>query len=216
MQALNYLEHPAQSGTAKNMVILLHGLGSNAEDLMGLVPHFAPHMPDTLFISPDAPDACDFGGPGFQWFSLQDRHPDKMRAGLETAAPILNHFIDQMSEKYDVSNDKIAVVGFSQGTMMTFYTMPQRKNACACLVGFSGLLFESETLKDKEGLSKMPVLVIHGEQDDVVDVEFLDKAYEGFAEAGFEVEALKCPETGHWIDPLGLNRSIAFLNEHLS
>lgn len=211
---LEYVEaKPASGGAAKNMVVMLHGLGSDANDLISIAPEWAGELPDTLFVSPNAPFPCDMAPYGFQWFSLQERTPEKILAGVETAMPILNAFIDQQLEKNGMTDGQLAVVGFSQGTMMALHTMPRRAKPCACVVGYSGALVDPEGLKDVESLVKMPILAVHGDADDVVHPGNLERISDGFEAAGFEIEAIMRPNLAHGIDMVGLKRGGSFIAE---
>lgn len=211
---LKYVEaKPASGGAAKNMVVMLHGLGSDANDLISIAPEWAGELPDTLFVSPNAPFPCDMAPYGFQWFSLQERTPEKILAGVETAMPILNAFIDQQLEKNSMTDGQLAVVGFSQGTMMALHTMPRRAKPCACVVGYSGALVDPEGLKDVENLVKMPILAVHGDADDVVHPGNLERISDGFEAAGFEIEAIMRPNLAHGIDMVGLKRGGSFIAE---
>lgn len=211
---LEYVEaKPASGGAAKNMVVMLHGLGSDANDLISIAPEWAGELPDTLFVSPNAPFPCDMAPYGFQWFSLQERTPEKILAGVETAMPILNAFIDQQLEKNGMTDGQLAVVGFSQGTMMALHTMPRRAKPCACVVGYSGALVDPEGLKDVENLVKMPILAVHGDADDVVHPGNLERISDGFEAAGFEIEAIMRPNLAHGIDMVGLKRGGSFIAE---
>jgi phospholipase/carboxylesterase len=121
---------PASGGKPKQVVILAHGLGANGDDLIGLAPYYAQVLPDALFISPNAPFACDMGGFGYQWFSYQDRAPGPVLAGVRAAAPILDAFIDRVLAETGLPDDKLALVGFSQGTMMSLFVSLRRVLAC--------------------------------------------------------------------------------------
>ncbi|MEZ5815180.1 MAG: phospholipase [Alphaproteobacteria bacterium] len=193
----------------QSLVILLHGLGSNGQDLISLAPYWAKALPETLFISPDAPFACDMVPPGYpnsyQWFSLQDRDPDKILAGVKTAAPILDEFITRQIEKYNVSAQKVALVGFSQGTMMSLYVGTHYKEPLAGIMGFSGAMVSAP------GPNKIPVRLIHGEADDVVPVEAYHHAREILQREGFEVTGHTTPNLPHSIDEKGIESASGFL-----
>lgn len=209
----NFYEHKSTS-PAKKLVIFLHGLGSNGQDLISLAPYFAQKLPDTLFVSPDAPFACDMMPPGtpnsFQWFSLQSRDPHEMLKGVETAAPILDSFITVQAEKNDIPFDKVALVGFSQGTMMSLHVAPRYPEPLAGVVGYSGAM-----VAKPEG-NKMPIHLVHGEADDVVPVSAYNHARGALIGAGFKVSGHTTSGLAHSIDDAGIETGVEFLKDILS
>lgn len=217
MSDLEYQKVDAASGTTENVVILLHGYGADGADLLGLSGPLAPHMPNTTFIAPDAPEKCVANPMGFQWFPIpwmDGSSPEAAEAGLQRAAADLNGFLDQVLEEEGVTPDKLAVLGFSQGTMMALHVLPRRAQAVAGIVGFSGRLLEPETLAD-EVKSKPPILLVHGDQDDIVPPASLDQASRALAAAEFEVYAHMSKGVAHGIAPDGLEFALQFLKEKL-
>jgi phospholipase/carboxylesterase len=203
---------PAAGGAPRQLVILLHGLGADGNDLIGLAPYWAPLFPEAEFLAPDAPFPCDMAPFGRQWFSLQDRSPMSILAGVRAAAPILDAFIDDALEGRNLDESRLALVGFSQGTMMSLYVGLRRAKALAGIVGFSGALIGSETLP-QDIRSRPPVLLIHGDSDEIVPFQALSLAEQGLKAAGVRVESLICPGLGHGIDEAGLKRGGAFLRQ---
>jgi phospholipase/carboxylesterase len=175
---------PAQSGNPDSLVILLHGLGSDGNDLIGLAPYWAPQLPNTAFVSPNAPFPCDMAPYGHQWFSLQDRSPNRILAGVQAAAPILDAFITQELERYGIDESRLALVGFSQGCMMSLYVAPRREKPVAQVLGYSGRLI--------------------GTADEVVPFDSLAASEAGLKAAGIPVETLSRPGLAHSIDERGL------------
>jgi phospholipase/carboxylesterase len=197
-----------------SLVILLHGLGSNGQDLISLAPMWGEQLPNTMFVSPDAPFACDMVPPGypnsFQWFSLQDRDPHLILQGVQRAQPILDSFITEQIEKYDVTPEKTVLVGFSQGTMMSLYTAPRYPAQLGGVLGYSGALC------GEPGESKLPICLVHGEADDVVPIEAYNHARGKLIGAGFRVSGHTTPGLPHSIDQAGIDAGAAFLKENLS
>jgi phospholipase/carboxylesterase len=202
--------HGPASGKTRQLVILLHGLGADGNDLIGLAPHWAEILPDAEFAAPDAPFACDMSPMGYQWFSVQDRSPAAMLAGVQSAAGSLNAFIDGELERTGLTADRLALVGFSQGTMMSLYVAPRRTAEIAGVVGYSGRLVAPERLAS-EAVSRPPVLLVHGDSDEVVPFESMAKAEQGLSAADFTVTTLARPRLGHGIDMAGLQHGGAFL-----
>lgn len=205
---------PKAGGQSKNLVILLHGLGSNGQDLISLAPIMAQKLPYTVFVSPDAPFACDMVPPGYpdsyQWFSLQSRDPMDVHRGVKTAEPILKAFIAEQIEKYGLSASKTALVGFSQGTMMSLYTAPRFKEPLAGVLGYSGALV------GRPGSQKLPVHLIHGEADDVVNIDEYKRTKDTLEQEGYIVTGHTTPGLAHSIDEEGLKSGTKFLKDIFS
>ncbi len=215
-QITNYYEHLPENGQPpKQLVILLHGLGSNGQDLISLAPFFARGLPDAVFISPDAPFACDMAPSGypnsFQWFSLQDRDPNVMLSGIRVASPIIEDFISEQLKRFGLGADKLALSGFSQGTMMSLYTAPRYKEQIAGVLGYSGALIWGQDVAAAD-LHKMPIHLIHGEADDVVPVEAWHSANQILKASGFEVSGHTTANLPHSIDEEGIQQGASFLH----
>ncbi len=206
---------PASGGEAKQLVILLHGLGADGADLIGLAPHWGDILPDAAFVAPNAPFPCDMAPMGYQWFSAQDRSDEGRLVAAQAIAPTLNAFIDAELAQTGLGAENMALVGFSQGTMMSLYVVPRRAEEMAAVVGYSGRLLAPELLA-AEAVSKPPVMLIHGEMDDLVPFTSMAEAEEGLEAAGFSVQSLACPGLGHGIDPSGLQHGGAFLKAAFS
>lgn len=210
MTLKTYSFGPASGGNPKSIVFLLHGYGANGRDLLGLAPEWAQTLPDTVFVSPDAPFPCEMGPMGFQWFSLRDWSPHAMLQGVKEAEPILNNYIDETLQQYDLTPDKAALVGFSQGTMMSLYAGPRRKEKIAGILGYSGALLGSETLGDLS-IHKIPVHLVHGDMDTVVPVHAYHHAREALDSNGFPVTGSISPGLPHGIDDAGIADGRQFL-----
>lgn len=217
---MSILEGPrvdAASGTAKSLVILLHGYGADGNDLIGLAQPLAGVLPDTAFVSPNAPEPCRASPMGRQWFPIPyiDGSSDaEMMEGFGKAKAAVDAYIDAQIAEFGLAADRIALVGFSQGTMMSLEVGPRRESALAGIVGFSGRLLRADKL-DAEIKTKPPVLLIHGDADEVVPPASLDDAKAALEAAGVPVEAHSRPGLGHGIDPQGLQLAAEFLSNHL-
>ncbi len=199
---------------ARALVVFLHGLGADGNDLISLAPLLEPLLPDTAFVSPHAPFPCDMAPMGRQWFSLQDRDPDVLLAGVRAVEPGLNTFLDAELARHGLSDDRLAVVGFSQGTMTALHTLLRRPRSCALIVGFSGALLKPEVLGE-EIVSRPPVLLVHGDADPVVPFEALAAAEQALDLNGVPVAAYPRPGLQHGIDQEGLQLCAAALMQHL-
>lgn len=205
---------PLNGSAPKQLIIFLHGVGADGNDLISLAHEIGPYLPDAQFISPHAPFEYDMAPMGRQWFSLSNPDPHNLQSGVETAEPILNQYIDQQLAMYNVPEHKLGIIGFSQGTMTALYTMLRRPTPCGALVGFSGALIGGDKLAGAIR-SKPPVCLIHGEMDDVVPFQAMALASEVLGEAGVAHETHACPNVAHGIDPQGLLAAIEFLKKHL-
>ena len=206
---------PASGGKPRRLVILLHGLGADGNDLIGLAPYWARLLPDAEFLSPNAPFPCDMAPYGYQWFSSQDRSPEAVLGGVRAAAPILDAFIDEALEQRGLGSGELALVGFSQGTMMSLFVGLRRAEPIAGIVGFSGRLLAPELLAT-ELRSRPPVLLVHGTEDPLVPYGSMAAAEATLKAAGVPVETVTSVGIGHSIDDQGLRQGGQFLKNVLS
>jgi phospholipase/carboxylesterase len=205
---------PASCGRPSRLVILLHGLGADGNDLIGLAPYLAPLLPTAEFLAPNAPFPCDMAPYGYQWFSAQDRSAATVLAGVRAAAPVLQAFIDDALATRGLDDSDLALVGFSQGTMMSLFVGLRRAKPVAGIVGFSGRLLAPDLLAN-ELRSRPRTLLVHGTEDPLVPYESLGAAEAALKDAAVPVEALTCDGIGHSIDENGLRRGGAFLKDVL-
>ncbi len=212
MAALNSARRSAKSGNAKTMMIFLHGYGADGRDLLGLADPLGDHLPDTVFVAPDAPQPCTGNPMGYQWFPipwLDGSSEAEAAAGMAKAAKSLNAWLDETLNAEGISAQNTILFGFSQGTMITLQIAPRRAEKFAGIIGFSGRLLSPETLQ-AETISKPPVLLVHGDQDDVVPPASLPLAAEALSDAGFEVFTHISKGTAHGIAPDGLEQVLHF------
>jgi len=200
------------AGTPQKLVLLLHGVGADGNDLIGLAPYFQQVLPDALFISPNAPFPFDMAPFGFQWFSLQDMSPRARLEGVQTAAPILDAFIDAKLTETGLDEDNLVLIGFSQGAMMSLHVGLRREKPVAGIIGYSGMLAGEELLA-AEIKSRPPVLLTHGDADPVLPVAALPAAEAGLKAAGVTVEAHIRPGLAHGIDEECIRLGLAFLGK---
>jgi phospholipase/carboxylesterase len=203
-----------QSGNVKNIVVFLHGLGADGNDLLSLSDEFVAVLPDTAFYSPNAPFVCDMAPYGYQWFSLQQRIEEVILEGIKIAAPILNHYLDGLLTKHKLQPKDLALVGFSQGTMMSLYVAPRRAEPIACVVGYSGAMIMPELL-EKETISKPPICLVHGDADNVVPYGAMIHAVDALMQNHIPHEAHCRPNLGHGIDGQGITIARNFLKKCL-
>jgi phospholipase/carboxylesterase len=207
----------APLGQARSIVVFVHGYGADGADLLGLAQPLAPHLPGTAFYAPNAPEPCSGNPFGFQWFPipwLDGSSEQAARDGLEAASADFNAFLDQIMTAEGVGPDALALVGFSQGTMISLHVAPRRAVPFAGVVGFSGRLLEAERL-DAETKVRPPILLVHGDADEVVPISSLSDAADALDAAGFEVYAHVSKGTAHGIAHDGLSLALSFLRDKL-
>lgn len=205
---------PLAGGKARQLVILLHGWGADGNDLIGLAPHWARTLPNAEFLSPHAPFPQDMGF-GRQWFSLVDRSPELLFAGLRAVASIVDAYIDEELGKRGLDDSHLALVGFSQGTMTALHVALRRPYACAGVLGYSGRIIGAQALAE-EMVSKPPVLLVHGTADDMIPINAMREAKTILETLGVSVEAYERPGLGHGIDEFGLAMGGRFLAKVLA
>lgn len=206
---------PASGGAPQSIVVLLHGYGSNGEDLISLAPYWREALPNTLFVSPNAPQPCPGAPGGYQWWALTDFSPAGRAAGVRQAAPAVDAFLDAVLERFGLTEDRLALVGFSQGTMMSLHAGPRRAKGLAGIVGYSGMLADPEALA-AEVKTRPPVLLVHGDADPMVPVTALPAAETVLTGLGFEVATHVSRGLGHSIDEPGLRLGEQFLRKVLA
>ncbi len=217
MRELRFGRQGAAEGAARRMVIFLHGYGADGNDLLGLADPLAPHLPDTVFLAPDAPERCAASPFGFQWFPipwLDGSTQEAAAEGLMRAAEDLNGFLDARFAAEGLEADRTVLAGFSQGAMMALHVAPRRDAAMAGIVAISGRLLQPERLA-AEARVKPPVLLIHGDADQVVPFADMGLAGEALTAAGFETYGHVMRGSGHGIAPDGLSVMLSFLREWL-
>ncbi len=205
---------PANGNKADFLVLFLHGVGADGNDLIGLTHEFVDIFPNAHFISPNAPFMCDMAPMGRQWFSLQSREVAHMLTGIEASAPLLNAFIDAKLAEHGLGVNKLIVIGFSQGTMMALHTLLRRDTACAAIIGFSGAMVASRKLVE-EITAKPPVCLVHGDADMVVPFAAMADSEAALHKAGVLVDAYGVEEMGHTISGECIVVAREFLKKHL-
>ncbi|MCP3732521.1 dienelactone hydrolase family protein [Sphingomonas sp. MG17] len=184
------------------IVLLLHGYGSNGADLISLAPHWQHALPDTLFLAPNAPQRCGMGA-GYQWWPLAAFDKRALAAGAASAAPVIDRFIDRKLDQYGLTERDLAIVGFSQGTMMALHIGLRRERQVAAIVGYSGMLTGTADLSGETRI-RPPVLLIHGSADPIVPVSALQTAEAALKRLGVAVTTHISSGLGHSVDPIGL------------
>ena len=218
MRELRFGRKGAAKGQATGMVVFLHGYGADGADLLGLADVLAPHLPGVGFLAPDAPEQCRGGGFGFQWFPIPRMDGSTQREadqGLDAATEDLNGFLEARLAEEGLTADRLVLVGFSQGAMMSLHVAPRRDAEVAGIVAISGRLLRPETLVAQARV-KPPVLLVHGDQDPVVPFDSMGMAGDALVQAGFTTYGHVMKGTGHGIAPDGLGVALQFLKDRLN
>jgi phospholipase/carboxylesterase len=205
---------PLYGGKAAYLVVLLHGVAANGNDLISLARAWRKILPKAEFIAPNAPFPSDHAPEARQWFSLEDRAPEKMLAGLREAGAILDRFFDELLASLQLGDARLALAGFSQGAATALYAGLRRQTQIAGIVAFSGALPDGEGLQN-DIRSKSPVLLVHGEADDAVPFQSMANAKATLEAAGVPVTAVARPGLGHAIDDGGIALAGEFLRDVL-
>jgi phospholipase/carboxylesterase len=194
-------------GPATHLVVLVHGYGADGQDLIGLAAHWQGLLPTVAFAAPNAPTPVA-GGPGYQWFPISRIDPHEMRKGVEVAGPVLDDYLDAELARLGLPPERLALVGFSQGTMLSLHLGLRRKVRPAAIVGFSGLLPGAPD----SGGNIPPIFLTHGDSDQVIPPQAMFLAATQLGLAGAAVQWHLAPGMGHGIDPEGLAMAGQFLS----
>jgi phospholipase/carboxylesterase len=211
----------AKSGQPKQLVVFLHGYGADGKDLIEIGRQWRPWLPDAIFVAPNAPEPCSMAPAGRQWFPLSMQRADDAAsgdarwAGVVKAAPILNAFLDAELTRLGLDDSRLALVGFSQGTMMALHVGLRRNRAPASILGYSGVLVGPEHLdeakaRDARG-QRPPILLVHGDQDQMIPLEAMFIASEDLAKAEIPSQWHLSIGIGHGIDNGGLRHGGLFI-----
>jgi phospholipase/carboxylesterase len=200
---------PPARGPATHLVVLVHGYGADGQDLIGLAGHWQALLPTVAFAAPNAPTRIP-GGPGYQWFPISRIDPHEMQKGVEVAGPMLETYLDAELARLALPPERLALVGFSQGTMVSLHVGLRRKVRPAAIVGFSGLLPGAPPVLDTHDVP--PILLTHGDSDEVIPPQAMFLAANQLGAAGAAVQWHLARGMGHGIDPEGLAMAGNFLN----
>ena len=209
-----------RGGRARQLVVFLHGYGADGNDLIDIGRAWQQALPDAAFVSPHAPEPCGMAPVGRQWFALTMRDPRERWIGVNAAAPILERFLDAELARRNLPGTALALVGFSQGTMMALHVGLRRRAGPAAIVGYSGLLVlpggqEPEAIA-AEVQARPPVLLIHGDRDDLIPPQALLQSAQDLAALDIPTEWHLSQGIGHGIDGEGLRHGGEFLIRRLA
>ena len=208
-----YRQNPAAGGNANKLVVFLHGYGADGKDLIDLAKPFGMALPNASFISPDAPHTCAMSPQGRQWFPIEEIPKGAIKASLG-----LLGLIDYEAKKLNLTFKDVILIGFSQGAMMSMQCLLINNEQLGAIIGYSGALKEEnidaaddQILNGKHKYSDTPILLVHGEQDEVVPFQSLEKSKNLLNKIGFNVQTLSRQDLAHGIDPEGISKGMEFL-----
>ncbi|WP_201022939.1 alpha/beta hydrolase [Sphingopyxis sp. H115] len=201
---------PRSGSAPEKIVLLLHGFGSSGSDMISLAPQWQDALPNALFLAPHAPQRCAMMGAGYQWWGLSGFAPSALAAGSASAAPAIDAFIDRKLAQYGLTESDLALVGFSQGTMMALQVGLRRPRRVAAIVGYSGMVTGTADLGHEVAV-KPPVLLVHGTADPVVPVAALHMTAAQLKRIGLDVTTHVSYGVAHSVDPVGLKLGRDFI-----
>ena len=205
---------PLSKEKPKNAVILCHGYGGDGKDISILANYWRVHLPETIFFCPDAPQQCAASSTGFQWFDLMDQSNEQILSKSLVAENKLNRFIDEVKEKNELLADKIIIVGFSQGCMLSLQTGIKRKDKVNSIIGYSGKIIDTDHLS-KNLVSRPNIILMHGDKDQVVTIDGFLEAKNFFNKNEYPIETKIFENCEHRIPTEGSSLGLQFIKKHL-
>ena len=205
---------PLSKERPKNAVILCHGYGGDGKDISVLASYWKAHLPDTIFICPDAPEICAANSSGYQWFDLIDQNSDQILSNSLVAEVKLNKLIDEVKEKNNLSSDKVVLGGFSQGCMISLQTGIKRKDKVNSIIGYSGKIIDTDHLS-KNLVSRPNIILMHGDKDQVVTIDGFLEAKNFFNKNDYLIETKIFENCEHRIPTEGSSLGLQFIKKHL-
>jgi len=206
---------PLSKEKPKSAVILCHGYGGDGKDISILANYWRAHLPNTIFICPDAPEKCAASPTGFQWFDLMDQTPEQVLSKSLVAESKLNKLIDEVKDKNNLLANQIVIGGFSQGCMISLQTGIKRKDTIGGILGYSGRIIDTEHL-EKNIISRPHIILMHGDIDQIVPVNSLLEAKDFFIKNNYPIETKIFDNCEHRIPTEGSSLGLQFIKKHLS
>tara|TARA_B110000967_G_scaffold177454_1_gene191575 strand:- start:92 stop:751 length:660 start_codon:yes stop_codon:yes gene_type:complete len=206
--------NPISKEKPKSAVILCHGYGGDGKDISLLASYWRTYLPDTIFICPDAPEKCKVSPTGYQWFDLMDQTTDEILAKSIVAEIKLNKLIDEVKEKNNITSEQIALGGFSQGCMISLQTGIKRQDKIQCILGYSGKIIDTKHLGNNIN-SKPKVILMHGDNDQVVSINYLLEAKDFFKKNDYQIETKIFKDCEHRIPTEGSSLGLEFIKRNL-
>ena len=206
--------NPISKQKPKNAVILCHGYGGDGNDISILANYWKNYLPDTIFLCPDAPEKCAVSSVGYQWFDLMDQSKQQILTKSLVAEMKLNQLIDEVKVRNNLEANKIILGGFSQGCMISLQTGIKRKDKINSIIGYSGKIIDTEHLS-KNIVSRPKVILMHGDKDEIVPINFFLEAKEFFIRNNYPVELKSFKNCEHRIPQEGSSLGLEFIKKNL-
>ena len=206
--------NPISKQKPKNAVILCHGYGGDGNDISILANYWKNYLPDTIFLCPDAPEKCAVSSVGYQWFDLMDQSKQQILTKSLVAEMKLNQLIDEVKVQNNLQANKIILGGFSQGCMISLQTGIKRKDKINSIIGYSGKIIDTEHLS-KNIVSRPKVILMHGDKDEIVPINFFLEAKEFFIKNNYPVELKSFENCEHTIPQEGSSLGLEFIKKNL-
>ena len=206
--------NPSSKSSPKNAVILCHGYGGDGNDISILANYWKNFLPDTMFVCPDAPEVCKVNPSGFQWFDLMDQTDDETLSKSLIAEKKLDNFINEVTSQNKLNLNDIALVGFSQGCMISLQTALKKRDKIKCLIGYSGKILNIKHLNQNIN-SKPEIFLMHGDKDAVVPINFLLEAKEFFNKNNYIIQTKIFKNCEHRIPTEVSSLGLEFLKKNL-
>ena len=206
--------NPISKQKPKNAVILCHGYGGDGNDISILANYWKNYLPDTIFLCPDAPEKCAVSSVGYQWFDLMDQSKQQILTKSLVAEMKLNQLIDEVKVRNNLGANKIILGGFSQGCMISLQTGIKRKDKINSIIGYSGKIIDTEHLS-KNIVSRPKVILMHGDKDEIVPINFFLEAKEFFIKNNYPVELKSFKNCEHRIPQEGSSLGLEFIKKNL-
>ena len=205
---------PDNDNEIKNVVILLHGYGGDGKDISLLTLNWKRFLNNTVFLCPNGYEKCEINPIGFQWFDLSKDDEEYVLKKSLQAENEIKKFIEEVKIKYNINNSNIVLSGFSQGCMMAINTALTSEEEFNCVVGFSGKIINKDNLQTRIQ-NKSKILLIHGDQDEIVNSNFLLEAKDFFERNKFNIQTKLINNCGHHIPIEGSSLALSFIKKNL-
>ena len=205
---------PFSKNKPQQAIVLCHGYGGDGQDISNLAINWQRFLPETIFLCPNAPEICAVNSRGYQWFDLSSDKEELILEKSLAAEAKLNTFLDQVLDNFQLETTNLALVGFSQGCMMSIQIALKKKEQINCLIGYSGKMINQKHLSDKIK-SKPKIFLMHGTNDTIVSPTHLLEAKEYLVKHGLKIKTKIFKDCEHRIPVEGVSLGLGFLKKNL-